>query len=332
MMKVAIICPQEIELPLVGYGGIERIAQDLFHEILFNTPPGEYSEPIIFCRPKPDAGSLFTPYPKDPAGLDKGQDLTIDFTHEKAGRVCPTFTKKNYIAMCLLTDARSNVNDTYFSRAVAEGLGDPQGRVVYGGIDPRFYHYQDKKEPYLLFLGRVAKIKRVDIAILVAKRTRLKLVVAGHFGPYAAYPDPGYPDMIKAWAKREPGVVTVVEDPTQDQKSELLEGAAALVMPSEWALIGTKESFGITAVEALMCGTPVICSGEGGPGEIVGDSEKWVGASCTTLDEYVDVVKSIMAMGEHSREQLARACRERGLYYTSERLLRDLVAYWRECQ
>ena len=319
-MKIVILCPPEIPVPIHGYSGIERICVDLLHEIVFDMQRGIGG--IMFCKPGPDASETYLrPYPRDLRALDIGQDLTLDFTHTKVG--ASFFKKSNYIAMCVLTDAESGVNDVYQSKAVAEGFGKPQGEVVYAGIDPDRYKYRAKKSDTLLFLGRMSKIKRPDIAIQVALKTGKKIVVAGTFkGPWAEYPEAGYPDLIRDYAEHNPYHVQLVEDPTDEAKAELLADAAALIMPSQWSLIGSKESFGLTSIEALMSGTPVICSGEGGLAEVVTED---VGDCCTTIDEYLDAVK-------HLDRYRPVKCHERGMKFTSARLLDALLDHWRASQ
>ena len=51
---------------------------------------------------------------------------------------------------------------------------------------------------------------------------------------------------------------------------ELLWGCEALVYPSLY------EGFGLPALEAMACGTPVICSAAGSLGEVVGDAAEIV--------------------------------------------------------
>ena len=105
---------------------------------------------------------------------------------------------------------------------------------------------------------------------------------------------------------------------------DLLEHAEFLIVPSQWSMIGSKESFGIVAVEALMSGIPVITSGEGGLGETVIPGTGYI---CSTLDDYVEAVRRVIA-GEIKQED----CLNRGRYFRVDRFLADLIAYWKECQ
>ena len=314
-MNVVILCPPEIPVPLHGYAGIERICVDLLHEIIFK--PIDY-DAVTFCKPGADAADHYLhAYPHDLSKLDMGQDLTLDFTHTKLG--APWFKRSNYIAMNVLTDAESGVNDVYQSIAVADGFHRPQGKVIYGGLDPSRYKYSAKKEDYLLFLGRMSKIKRPDIAVQVALATHKRIVMAGIFkGPMAEYPDPNWPSMVRGLDENHPSEVEIVEEPDDEKKAELLSKAMALIMPSQWSVIGSKESFGLTSVEALMSGTPVITSGEGGIAEVVTEE---TGARCSSLDEYIDAIR-------HLDRFRPVKCHERGMKFTSARLLDNLLAHW----
>ena len=150
--------------------------------------------------------------------------------------------------------------------------------------------------------------------------TGYQVLVAGHIGKWSTDPDPSYSSVIEAQADGKS--VLVMPNPTEEAKVELLRDAAALLVPSQWSMIGSKESFGIVAVEALMAGIPVITSGEGGLSEIVTPETGFV---CSSLDEYVSAVMRIGAIKP-------QACIDRGRYFRSDRMLADLIAYWRECQ
>lgn len=58
-----------------------------------------------------------------------------------------------------------------------------------------------------------------------------------------------------------------------------------LLMPSSW------EGFGLVAVEAMILGKPVVCSGVGGLYDIVDES---CGAICNTIDEYVEKLLDLL--------------------------------------
>jgi glycosyltransferase involved in cell wall biosynthesis len=104
--------------------------------------------------------------------------------------------------------------------------------------------------PYVLFLGRVHPIKRLDLlarALGCLHNDALRVVVAG-------------PDEDGHRAQLEPlfaqaGVDVVWTGPVDGQaKADLLTGARALVLCSD------SESFGLVAAEALAAGTPVVAT------------------------------------------------------------------------
>jgi glycosyltransferase involved in cell wall biosynthesis len=67
-------------------------------------------------------------------------------------------------------------------------------------------------------------------------------------------------------------------------KDELLGGAYAYVFPIDW-----PEPFGLTMIEAMATGTPVIAMARGSVPEVVADGE--TGFVCRTIDEMVAAVE-----------------------------------------
>src|SRR5579875_2741862 len=101
-MKISVLSPPEIALPVKGYGGIEKIAYDLYRELARKHDARIYG-----------SGSAAIPYP-----YDYDFDLMIDCTDEK--RVPESPSNQNYLAVPLLTDNPSHVNDVFPSRAVRD--------------------------------------------------------------------------------------------------------------------------------------------------------------------------------------------------------------------
>ncbi|TFV59668.1 glycosyltransferase family 4 protein [Mycobacterium sp. PS03-16] len=99
---------------------------------------------------------------------------------------------------------------------------------------------------YFLLAGRLVAYKRPDIAIRAAVAAGVKMIVAGD-GREAA----------RCRQLAEGGDVTFVGRVSDEEFRELYRRARAMVMPGE-------EDFGITPVEAMACGTPVIALGVGG--------------------------------------------------------------------
>ena len=64
------------------------------------------------------------------------------------------------------------------------------------------------------------------------------------------------------------------EIPARD-KGAFLAGAVALLHPSRWS-----EPFGLAAVEAMACGTPVLAFRRGAAGEVIVDGETGFVADC----------------------------------------------------
>jgi glycosyltransferase involved in cell wall biosynthesis len=120
--------------------------------------------------------------------------------------------------------------------------------VVYNGIPMDRYPLRQDKDDYLLFLGRADEEKAPDLAIAAAREAgrRLVMCVTTKNERERAY-----------WAERvEPLLgddVEVRDEVSQQEKAELLAGAAALLFPIQW-----PEPFGLVMTEAMACGTPVI--------------------------------------------------------------------------
>jgi glycosyltransferase involved in cell wall biosynthesis len=131
--------------------------------------------------------------------------------------------------------------------------------TIHHGIDLTKYRLQTKKEGYLCFLGRIAPIKGVHIAIDVAKRAGIPLKIAGEIQPIFR----GYFDtMVKPHIDGR--FIEYVGEADLKMKNELLGSSRGLLFPIQW-----NEPFGLVMLEAMACGTPVFALPGGAVSEIV---------------------------------------------------------------
>jgi len=132
---------------------------------------------------------------------------------------------------------------------------------IYNGIKITDYPFYPKPKNQLLFLGRLLDRKGVTEAIQVAIKTKEKLLIAGG-------PDKGsfWEEKIKPYLKKEnikyAGFVPY-------QQTHCYYGQAkALLCPIKW-----NEPFGLTFIEAMACGTPVIAFKRGSVPEVIKDGK-----------------------------------------------------------
>jgi glycosyltransferase involved in cell wall biosynthesis len=145
--------------------------------------------------------------------------------------------------------------------------------TIHHGIDMTKYRLQTKKEDYLCFLGRIAPIKGVHIAIDVAKRAGIPLKIAGEIQPiFREYFD----TMLKPHIDGR--FIEYVGEADLEMKNKLLGGSRGLLFPIQW-----NEPFGLVMLEAMACGTPVFALPGGSVPEIVQSDTS--GAISSTAEE-----------------------------------------------
>jgi glycosyltransferase involved in cell wall biosynthesis len=158
------------------------------------------------------------------------------------------------------------------SRFAAAGYPDLLDRttLIYGGVDPlRFAPGADTREPLVVFVGRLMPHKGVDI-LIDAMPAGSRLEVYGR--PY----DERYAGDLRRLALGKN--VRFVTSASDADIVRAYQRARVSVLPSvDRTMYGgsvTKtELFGLTLVEAMACGTPVICTTAGAMSEVVIDGE-----------------------------------------------------------
>ncbi|MBD5604542.1 MAG: glycosyltransferase family 4 protein [Candidatus Eremiobacteraeota bacterium] len=173
--------------------------------------------------------------------------------------------------------------------------------TTYNGIDPNAFTFVDRPGDYLLFLGRFHPEKGTHLAIEIAKRAGVRLKIAA-IPQDVAYFETEVKPHVDGDRVQYLGAVE------RDARNELLGGALALVH-----MTTRPERFGLTMIEAMACGTPVLGARMGSIPEIVVDGE--TGFLCDGVD---DAVAKVPLLENLPR----RACRTRvETTFTRERMI-----------
>ncbi|HEX3011177.1 MAG TPA: glycosyltransferase family 4 protein [Syntrophomonadaceae bacterium] len=133
--------------------------------------------------------------------------------------------------------------------------------TVYHGININSFTVKSVPGSYLVFLGRIHPEKGTHEAIKIALRSGMKLIIAGIIQDQSYFHT-----RIAPYIDNEK--VLYVGSVGPEQRDSLLSGAYALLHP-----ISFDEPFGLSVVESMACGTPVIAYKRGSMPEVVKNGE-----------------------------------------------------------
>ncbi len=130
--------------------------------------------------------------------------------------------------------------------------------TVYNGVDTDAFPYTEKAGDYLLFAGRIVPEKGVKEAVEIARRSGEKLIIAGPVFPNS---QKYFNKFVKPFLNDKIKYVGYI---ARDKLADYYKNAKALLFPLQW-----EEPFGLTLIEAMACGTPVIALRRGSIPEVV---------------------------------------------------------------
>jgi glycosyltransferase involved in cell wall biosynthesis len=315
LMHIVLTADPELPVPPKLYGGIERVIAMFAAEL---TNRGH--RVTLVAHPESTAPGTLVPWPGGSSSslADTANNASTLWSVLRRGQVdvLHSFSRIAYLLPLLplpvpkLMSYQRPITRRTVQMGQALSLGSLQfsaiskwmmepvadiGRwhLVPNGVPLSSFPFvaQPGPDAPLMFLGRVEAIKGPHLAIEVAQRTNLPLVIAGNV-----------PSEHQSWfdAQIAPHLNEQIRyvGPVDDaRKAELLGRARALLMPILW-----DEPFGIVMAEAMACGTPVLGLRRGSVPEVVEH-----GLSGLVVDNFEQMVAAIPRLNTLDR----RACRAR---------------------
>ena len=330
--RVAMLAPPWLALPTKGYGGIERVIEDLVKELvklgieidLFangaRTMHGiktysiyKQEQAVNLEKPFYEALPILKGHINYSLNIIKNGNYDIIHNHDpdfaphmlswatKTGEIPPvlhTFhgppfhTKKmiengdyeNTKQYDQLTDL-GNVFTVCISKAMAANapktLRSHMLPVVHNSVSLNDFPFKKDKKNYFITLARFSPDKGQHIAAKYAVKLKKKLRMAGTVAgistnrrllfelsnplsgfrshPHFRY----YSDKVLPYVLRYPKI-TYSGNLSGTRKMNFIAEAKALLFPIQW-----DEPFGVSVIEALACGTPVVAMNRGAMPEII---------------------------------------------------------------
>lgn len=354
-LRVAVIAPPWLAMPIKGYGGIELVIQGLVKglveagaevELFANGARTMKGIKTHFLYDQEQFDHIYEPYyesyPIVQAHLlfaynHIKKDGGFDIIHDHTPHVGPAFwslaTKDKLIPPVLHTfhgppfvGAETHNFGTIYNTADLDQMEDPgclyttcisdamtrtvprtvAPRVldaVHNAIDIDDFPFVETKKSYFVTLARFAPYKGQHIAVKAAAKLKKRLRMAGPVAditsnrkllfelanPLSPYRNDNqfryYSDKILPYVLRHPRI-TYSGNLSGKRKAKFLSEAKALLFPIEW-----EEPFGMSVIEALACGTPVIAMNRGAMPEII--EHGVTGFLADTEEEFVQYMQRI---------------------------------------
>jgi glycosyltransferase involved in cell wall biosynthesis len=317
-MKIAQIAPLIESVPPRLYGGTERIVSYLTDELvrlghdvtLFASGDSVSTARLVACTPmalRLDA-NVRDPIPYYMLMLDRVRQYAEDFDilhfhidqfhfplfRPMAGRsVTTTHGRQDLPDLKALYIGFSDMPLVSISNAQRKPVSNANfvATVLHGVPVDLLKPTYSPRGGYLAFLGRISPEKRPDRAIEIARAVGIPIKIAAKVDKV----DEAYFRATIEPLLDQPGVEYIGEI-DERAKSEFLGEACALLFPIDW-----PEPFGLSMIEAMACGTPVLAFRCGSVPEIVDPGV--TGLIVDTMEEAVNALPQVLALDRRGVRQ-----------------------------
>ncbi len=284
-LRIAQVAPPYERVPPPAYGGTERIVDELSRELARRG-----HEVTLFASGDSEApGELVPTVAHSLRNNGPETDATAGFLHtlelvlEHEDRFDLIHSHIEFWSLALGRAARKPVVVTFHGRLdapyAADALRDQRSalvalsrghaaqcpgfpwNVVYNGLSLDRMPYGSDPGEDLCFVGRIAPEKGVLDAIEIARISGRRLRIAAK-EPFLEREKQYYAETFAPARGRAD--VEEVGELGAAERDALMAASYATLMPSDW-----PEPFGLTAIESLACGTPVIARPVGALPELI---------------------------------------------------------------
>ena len=317
-MRIAQIAPLIERVPPKRYGGTERVIHALTEELvkrghevtLFASGDSITSAKLVSVYPQ----ALREANIKDLYGANVWQMLNIGMAYMRQDEFDVIHDHTGFYSLPAANLSRAPVVVTIHgaldlsNRHIYSALGKRVSLVtvsksqampapnlnyagtVYNGLSMENYPFSGKDAGYLLVVGRFQAEKGIHLAVQAARNLNMPLVIAAkleplHMNYFAEHIKPFLSDRIR-W----------VGEVGQDERNDLMSKALCLLHPVTW-----REPFGLTLIEAMACGAPVVGFRRGSIPEVIAD-----GKTGYVVEDVPEMVEAVKRVGKIKREDCRR--------------------------